>query len=92
MSVSARVASGIQAIHVVVTDQGRTFNAVIPREALEECWDVGPDQADLLNTFLAHQKEITAQVRHHAQSARGQVIVIKELAKAERASLSRIDA
>jgi hypothetical protein len=86
MSVTARVATGIKAIHVVIAERGKTWSAIIPREALESCWDIGPDQADLLNTFFAHQDEIAAQIRHHAGSARGPVFVIKQFVDVEVAS------
>jgi len=82
MSVIARVTSGIKAVHVIIEEQGRSMSAIIAREALEEHWDVGPDQADLLNTFLAHQDEIVAQVRRQAPSARAPVVVIKAFANA----------
>jgi hypothetical protein len=82
MSITARVASGIKAIHVVISEGGRTINAIIPREALEQCWDVGPQQADLMKAFFAHRDDIEAQVRHQAGSARGSVVVIKEFVEA----------
>jgi len=62
MAISAKVATGVQAIEVTTSVAGRPVQAIITREALEERWRVGPCQEDLLATFLDHIDEIEAVV------------------------------
>ena len=82
MTITARVATGVQAIWVVIAERGRTLNAIIPREALERCWDVGPEQEDLLRAFEAHKEDIEAEMRRQAGAAHGELFLIKDLGTA----------
>ena len=62
MAITARVATGVQAIEVTVTDQGRRLHAIVTREALQRRWGAGPTQDDLLKVFSAHSREIEDEV------------------------------
>jgi hypothetical protein len=79
MGVTARVATGVQALWVVIAEHGRTIRAIIPREALESCWDVGPEQDDLLRTYAAHKDHIETEVRNRARTAHGDLFLVKDL-------------
>jgi hypothetical protein len=70
----------VQAIWVVIAEHGRTITAIVPREAMEERWDVGPDQDDLLRAFAAHREEIEAEVRRQATIEPREVLLVKDLA------------
>ena len=78
MSVTARVAEGCQAIWVVIAEAGQTTRAIVPREAMEQCWEIGPEQGDLLRAFAAHKDEIEAAVRYKATTVHS-VILVKDL-------------
>jgi len=82
MLVTARVATGVQALYVLITGGHRTVTAMITREALEECWDVGPEQDDLLRAFATHKDEIAAAVRHLSKTASGDSFLTKDLVAA----------
>ena len=79
MAVTARVAEGVQAIWVVITERDRTTRAIVPREAMEQCWDIGPEQGDLLRAFAAHKDEIEAAVRYEATTSHTSVLLVKDL-------------
>lgn len=89
MAVTARVATGVQALWVVIAEHGRTIRAIIPREALERCWDVGPEQDDLLRAYAAHKDHIETEVRNRARTSHGELFLIKELGSAPAARRPR---
>src|SRR5262245_38664917 len=80
--ITSRAATGINALHVIMSGSDRTGTAMITREALEECWDIGPEQDDLLLAFAGHKDEIAAAVRHLSKTAPGDSVLIKDLAVA----------
>jgi hypothetical protein len=87
--VTVRVAVGVQAIWLTIAERRRTIRALIPREALETCCDVGPEQDDLLHAFSAHRQAIETEVRQQTQAARGEVFLIKDLTRAAAVRLPR---
>jgi hypothetical protein len=42
---------------------------------MEQCWEIGPEQDDLLRAFAAHKDEIEAAVRYKATTAHGVMLV-----------------
>jgi hypothetical protein len=76
MTVTARVTSGVQAIEVAVAHDSAIVTAVVTREALEECWDVGPDQQDLLKVFETHGDEIREAVLRRADATGKRLLVL----------------
>jgi hypothetical protein len=80
--VTVRVATGVQAIWIIIAENGRTIRAIVPREALETCCDVGPEPDDMLRAFSAHQQAIETEVRQQTQPVHGEVFLIKDLARA----------
>jgi len=66
MAITARVATGVQAVEVTVTDQGRRLHAIVTREALHSRWGAGPTQDDLLRVAQAHSREIEDEVLKRA--------------------------
>jgi hypothetical protein len=67
---------------VVITDHGRTISAIVPREAMEGRWKVGPGQDDLLLAFAEHTEEIEAEVRYQATIEPREVLLVKDFATA----------
>jgi hypothetical protein len=79
MSVTARVSSGVKAIEVTVSDEHTVVTAVVTREALEEFWEVGPQQEDLLEVFHVHSEHIRAEILRRAQATGKRRIALRSL-------------
>ena len=79
MTVTARVAAGVQAIEVNVTgdDDGVEVIGIITRDALEARWKVGPSQDDLLTCFRRHSAEIETEVLRLARCKGVRRVVMK---------------
>ena len=86
MGITARVSSGVQAIEVTIDGDGDAVTAVVTREALEEGWQVGPSQEDLLKTFEAHRDEICDEIVRRSQLSGRRLLALTSLKVAARPS------